>query len=47
MPTTMLIMIWGSFLLLSVGVIVHTAISILSYGRKTTIIKKKRGPKNS
>ena len=47
MPTTMLIMIWGSFLLISVGIIVHSAISILSYGRKTTIIKKEGGPKNS
>jgi len=47
MPTTMLIIIWGTFLLMSVGMIIHGALSLLTYTSKTTIIKKERGSKNS
>ena len=47
MPTTMLIIIWGTFLLMSVGMIIHGTMSLLTYSTKSTIIKKKKGPKNS
>ena len=47
MPTTMLIIIWGTFLLMSVGMITYGALSLLTYASKTTIIKKDKGPKNS
>jgi hypothetical protein len=47
MPTTMLIIIWGSFLMMSVGMILHGTVGLLRHCGKSTIIKKRRGPKNS
>jgi hypothetical protein len=47
MPTTMLMIIWGTFLLMSVGMILHGTVGLLRHCGKSTIIKKERGPKNS
>jgi len=47
MPTTMLIIIWGTFLLMSVGMITYGTMSLLMHSSKITTIKKKKGPKNS
>ena len=47
MPTTMLMIIWGTFLMMSVGMIIHGTLGLLKHCGNTTIIKKKKGSKNS
>jgi hypothetical protein len=47
MPTIWLMIIWGTFLMMSVGMIIHGTLGLLKHCGNTTIIKKERGPKNS
>lgn len=42
MPTIMLIIIWGTFLLMSVGIAIQGAMALLNHASKTTIIKTKK-----
>jgi hypothetical protein len=45
MPTIMLIIIWGTFLLMSVGMILHGIIRLFHEWDRTTIFKE--GPDDS